>query len=172
MLLTRRMLLSLMTIYSDDDGYLFMILSTLLTLYLTIHAVIQPFKYTRVNRMEAICIFILIVVLGFVNGTSFGKGDSGVKETILALFLLLIMLTPICLVIYEVWQMWKHSKTKRVSKNHYDKIMQRRPRVSIDSYTQNEDVEMATGADATPIPDPQYSEDSDSEEQVLSAAPK
>ena len=170
--MTRRILLSLMTIHSNDDGYLSTVLSVLLTLYLSAHITVQPFKYERVNRMEAICIFILIVVLGFVNGTNFGKGENGVKETILALFLLLIMVIPICMVIYEVWQMWKHSKAKRVSKNHYDKIINRRPRVSIDSYTQNEDVEMPARADATPTPDLESSDPSDSEQQVLSAAPK
>ena len=143
--MTRRMILALMTITNADGGYLFIILGILLTLYLTIHVAVQPFKYTRVNRMETICIFILIVVLGFVGGTDIGRGDSDVGQTILALFLLIIMLIPLCMVIYEGWRFWRHSKTSKISKSHYDKIQNRRARASSNTNSGNGDLEMAGG---------------------------
>ena len=164
--MTRRMILALMTITNADGGYLFIILMISLTLYLTIHAVIQPFKYTRVNRMETICIFILIVVLGFVGGTDFGMGDSNIGQTILALFLLIIMLIPLCMVIYEGWRFWKHSKTSKISKSHYDKIQNRRARGSSHTNSENDELEMADRVIVSTIKDAGDSSPSDSDSHV------
>ena len=77
-----------------------------------------------------------------MNVSNLGKEENQVKETILALLSLLSILIPIRMVIYEVWQIWRHSKTNSVSKNHYDKITSRRPAALTDSYRLNEDVEM------------------------------
>ena len=77
----------LLMIASDHDGYLSIILMIFLSLYFGIQMAVKPFKYTRVNRVEAICIFVLIVVLGFVNGTGFGTGKNTNTEMILATFL-------------------------------------------------------------------------------------
>ena len=134
-----------MTITNADGGYLYIILGISLILYLAVHIAVQPFKYTRVNRMEAICIFILIVVLAFVSGSDIGSDENDVGQIILTVFLLIIMLFPLCMVIYEGWRLWKRSKTSKISKSHYDKIQNRRARGSSNTNSENEDLEMAGG---------------------------
>merc|ERR1712003_22549 len=99
--LSRRILLALLTIHSDEDGYLFMILMVSLCIYMAIQIAVQPFTFTRVNRMESICILVLIVVLGFVNGTGFGTTGDEFMELVLSFFLLVLMALPLLMLIYE-----------------------------------------------------------------------
>lgn len=148
MLLTRRMMLALLTISSDEGGYLFIILMVSLCLYLMAHVAVQPFKYKRVNRMESVCIFVLIVVLGFVNGTDFGSDDDDDLQVLISLFLFFMMLIPMLIVLYQGIQFCRNSGTcccfccgtKKISKKRYDKIKNRNT-----SYTESEveTVEMA-----------------------------
>ena len=126
LLLSRRMLLALLTIGSDKEGYLFMILMVSLCIYMAIQIAVQPFRYTRVNRMESVCILALIVVLGFVNGTGFGTTGDDFVENIVSLILLAVMVLPLLMLIYEVIQICRHSATKQVSKKHFDKIQERK----------------------------------------------
>ena len=121
-------MLALLTIASDEHGYLFIALMLLLCLYFGIHLIVKPFKYTRVNRIEAVCIFTLIVVLGFVNGTGFGTGNDELTETILASFLLVIMSIPLLAAFYEVARICKHSSTTEIwiAKERFEKIQNRK----------------------------------------------
>ena len=119
-------MLALLTIAGDAGGYLFVTLSVSLCIYLTIHVTVQPFQYQRINRMETVCMLVLIVVLGFVNGSEFGTGNNEFAETILALFLLLIMSIPLLMVLYEMVRICRHGTTTQISIERFEKIQNRK----------------------------------------------
>merc|ERR1712087_391097 len=80
----------------------------------------------RVNRMETVCILILIFMLGFVNGTNFGSNGDSFWETVLAVFLLSIMAIPLLMVLFEGVTLCRHSATRQISKERFLKIQNRK----------------------------------------------
>ena len=90
---------------------------------------------------------ILIVVLGFVNGTGFGTGNNEFAETILALFLLVIMSIPMLMVIYEMVRICRHSTMKQISVERFEKIQNRKTTARS---TAGKSVEMSGRPKSTP----------------------
>ena len=116
----------MLTIASDAKGFLFVILFLSLAVYLSLHIVVQPYLYQRVNRLEAICIFMVMAVLGFTNGSHFGEEDGvGISEKILRVVLLLMMATPMLMLFREIWRIYKDSKTTEISMERYQELLSR-----------------------------------------------
>eukprot|EP01084_Bolivina_argentea_P216288 367489_1 len=126
-LLSRRTFLALFTIINESSNILNDILAALLGVYFGLQLWKQPFKYKRVNRLESCCILILLFVVIFVNGDVFKK-DNGSTTIILGLFLLICILLPILIVLYEIIRTFKHLCCKKqLTEREAVKIEMRRP---------------------------------------------
>ena len=101
-LLSRRMAVALLTIVLDTE-YAHALLNSLLCLYLAAHISTGPFKYGRINRLETVCILMLIVVKAFVNAAAFSL-DRRASDPLIAamsMLLLLCIVLPMLMVCYE-----------------------------------------------------------------------
>ena len=69
---------------------------------------------------------VVMAVLGFTNGSDFGKEDGvRISEKILRVVLLLMMTTPMLMLIREIWRIYKDSKTTEISMKRYEALLSR-----------------------------------------------
>eukprot|EP01083_Nonionella_stella_P159806 521777_1 len=126
-LFTRRTFLALFTSIHENSEILNDILAALLCIYFGLHIWKQPFKYKRVNRLESICILMLLFVIIFVNNDIF-KSDDGTTSIILGVFLLICVLIPLLMVMYEILRLGAHlCRRRKLSEQSMRKIELRAP---------------------------------------------
>merc|ERR1712228_165325 len=127
-LLFRRTFLALFTtIVSDENNLLKDTLIILLCICLILQVWKQPLKYKRVNRLETLCIFLLIAVVVYVNEGSLTQINDS-QGIILGIFLWICVAFPILFVFYECLRICKHGICKsKLSKVRFQKIEKRKP---------------------------------------------
>eukprot|EP01083_Nonionella_stella_P005898 17022_1 len=101
-LLSRRLIVALFAIANDVNNILNDTMTILLCIFLILQVWKQPFKYKRVNRLESVCILILITVVTFVNN------DYVDRSMLWGIFLFICILLPILFVFYEFFGMCMH----------------------------------------------------------------
>ena len=126
-LLLRRTMLALFTIVSDENSLLNDILTISLCIFFALQIWKQPFRYKRVNRLETLCIFLLIAIVIFVNEGSLTQINDE-EGVILGIFLWICVALPMVIVLYECLRVCKHGICKnKLSKRYRSKIELRRP---------------------------------------------
>lgn len=125
-LLIRRLLASLFIIMSDRNNYLHAVLNTILCIHFGAQIHYEPFKYARVNRLETVCILTLIFVTGFVNGTELtASDDDDVSHSVICIFLLFLMVTPLLMVFAEFIRIYHHRKIENLSRKQIQRTLSR-----------------------------------------------
>merc|ERR1712032_895557 len=84
------------------------ILIIMLCIFLVLQVWKQPFLYKRVNRLETLCVFLLIAVIIFGNEGSWFSDESEDHSLALRIFLWICVALPLCVFFGECMRMCKH----------------------------------------------------------------
>ena len=120
-------MLALFTIVSDANSLLNDTLTICPCIFFALQIWKQPFRYKRVNRLEALCIFLLIAMIIYVNEGSLTQinDDEGI---VLGVFLWICVALPLVVVFYECLRVCKHGISKTdLSDERLSVIEMRRP---------------------------------------------
>ena len=104
-LLSRRLILALCVMISDEDNYLKSTLIIFLCVYLIAHCWLKPFVHQRVNKLETECLIILIIMLVYMN---WNTRHPKTEHNIAVLFLMACCISPILFVVYECGRLYIH----------------------------------------------------------------
>ena len=124
-LLSRRFFVAFLSITGDPNHYSYIILMVFLSLYLMAQVQFKPFKYYRINRLEMLCNWVLLVVVGFVSGTGLSSSAEDLLQASLRVMLLICIMSPMVLVAYEMMRVCRHRKIENVSISEKRRIIDR-----------------------------------------------
>ena len=83
---------------------------------------VKPFKYRRNNRLETLCNFVLMIIIGFVNGTEMKSNhDDWLIDS-----LFILMMCPPALCLYELYRIIKHLICGNISASEKIAILTRK----------------------------------------------
>eukprot|EP01083_Nonionella_stella_P076093 207162_1 len=127
-LLSRRIFVALFTISSIESApnLLIITLNVILCGYFGLQLWKQPFVYTRANRLETLCIFVLIVVLGYVN-IDLPPDETMAILLSLGLFICVIVVPGLCLLL-EVCKLFRHLTKTKYTNRRLTKLSARVPK--------------------------------------------